>query len=318
MKSRIDFSTYGSFHKLILLDATGHLSLLNNAFKDMHTVKVKLKSSAKVKFCVVAGSPYKSKRVDNTKAGLELLKANAGSFFPTSGSKMLLVHNLVKNEEDKVLLTQTESDITALAKANGTEVNIVRASRNNTRGSNEYRECDTVFLPGCSLFTTPVHYGLHCSLKKRGDVQWSDIITDNGAPRINWKSGFVDKYTQEVYIRTSLIELVQVIYRTQLRDGKAIAVVAALPSNEWLLYLAKELPNCELVDVTGSSKKNNKKFSDTGRLINTPLGMAVKKADAARMCGFTRQNAWTCYRKVLEKLLQGLFKINTKALVRTG
>ncbi|HCE42811.1 MAG TPA: hypothetical protein DET40_04635 [Lentisphaeria bacterium] len=303
-KNRIDLQSFTAYKKLIILNATASLSMvrLSGRAKIWRCRELeKYRREGSVSLFIVPANATKSRADRNTAAGLQLLSEHILAAGCEPDTWVLVV----ANRNDGGRADRVEA---ALGAEYG--LSVFRLSRGLLRGTNAAKQCTIAFLPSAGFFTTLVDCALHVALKQGKDFLWSEVVCHDGRPRMR-KGRFINSKLQDVYMRKSLTEFYQGIFRTAVRDGGSVAVILPLPDAEWVTALWRLTP-FKVRAVHGGGRKA-RLFSGIGTLLDMEAGKPVSKTAVAELLGY---KAWKSSRTVIMKLLKDFYVVSGRNLVR--
>ncbi|MCX6986223.1 MAG: hypothetical protein NT118_15960 [Lentisphaerae bacterium] len=283
-KNRIDLSNYTSYRKFIVLNATAALSMVRLSgrariwqCRDLE----KYRSDGKVRLYVIPANPTKTRVLQNTVAGRELLAEHRDIIFTGSGVMILLA----SNADDGGLAAGLESEL-----ATEYAAMVFRLSRGLLRGTNIAKACTVAFLPAAGFFTTLTDCALHAALETGRDFPWSEVVDICGYPRMD-RGRFINPLLQEIYMKKTITEFYQGIYRTAIRDGGDVSVVLPIPDADWLTALW-DLAPFEVMAVHGGNGRKQRMFKGVADLLGITGGTLVGKGEIAVALAYNGGQAW--------------------------
>ena len=305
-KQRINLRAFTGYRQFIVLNASAALSL--NEFApgtDIVTCDEldKYRDESSVDLYVVASNPTVSRRSSNITRGLSMLGLNATCFF-AGGPDVLLPFNASNGDEDADI---AEHGIRREYRSHaGADANVHRISRGRLRGYNEFRNCTSAFFVAAGFFTSITDCVLHAVLRTGTDMAWTEVVR-NRRPVMH-KGRFVNADVQDVYMRKTLDEIHQGVFRTAIRDGRDIQAIIALPSAEWLVPL-RMLMKFKVVEAEHPCPQTVKAFLGLSQLMNLAPGTVVGKREAAAILGYDGETGWHDHRNRISSLLESYFEI---------
>ncbi len=309
-KNRIDLSNYTSYRKFIVLNATAALSMVRLSgrakiwkCKDLE----KYRNEGKVRLYVIPANPTKSRVKCNTDAGKELLKEHRDSIFACDGSMVLLACN----REDGGLAERLEAELAAEY-----ATMVFKLSRGLLRGTNIAKACTVAFLPSAGFFTTLTDCALHAALETGKDFPWSEVVDSSGNPRMD-RGRFINPVLQEIYMKKTIAEFYQGIYRTAIRDGHDVNVILPLPDADWVTALW-DLAPFEIMAVHGGDGRKQRLFKGVAQLLGITGGTLVLKVEVALSLGYSGRQAWKRNRGAILSLIGKYFVEKGRFLIRRG
>ncbi len=311
-KSRLDLKMFTGYRQFIVLNASAALSL-NEFAPDTQIVTCadldKYREAACAELYVIAANPTMSRRRTNIARGLSMLGLNASYFF-AGGPDVLMPYNI--SDGDAAIKAADDADIAEVgiirefSSLAGYAANVCRVGRGQLRGYNEYRNCSSAFFVAASFFTTVADYAMHAVLRTGADMALTEVV-NYGKPVMH-KGRFRNADVQDVFMRKSLDELYQALFRTAIRDGRDVRAMVALPSPEWLVPL-RMLMRFKVVEAEHPCPQTVQAFMGLSQLINLEPGSVVRKREAAAMLGYEGDTGWRDHRNRITGLLESYFEI---------
>lgn len=294
-KNRIDLRGFTAYRKLIVLNATASLSLVEMSGRariwrcpDLEPCR----GEGKVSLYVIPHNPTKSRAERNTTDGLKLMADNAGAIVASDGTWILVACN----REDEGRADRVETELKSSFNAN-----VLRLSRGFLRGTNSAKMCTVAFLPAAGFFSTLADCALHAALRTGMDFPWSEVIGADGRPRM-FHGRFINPLLQDIYMRKTITEFYQGIYRTAVRDGGDVAVVIPLPDADWITALWRLTPFV-VAAVHGAGERKHRLFSGIGALLGISGGTKLAKKAMAEMLGYSGAQAWKRNKRIIMDLM---------------
>ncbi len=227
-RSMFSFDTGGPWAKLNMLNASASLSPFQ--YPDNMPVftctDIKDNSNLVTLHCVKA-NPTKTKLEE---------AVNIGNVAMFMGERTRL-HNkvLVCLNKDSEVTPEIEAQVKRLLYNENAEVTVL--TRGRIKGVNSAGDCTLALLQGLSLFTGLDDCALHAALSYRRTFPVTPYVcTADGLP--NWPGGrMLVPAMRNYYALRCLDEIYQAIWRTAVRNDKAVEAVIVIPDFHWLAAL---------------------------------------------------------------------------------
>jgi hypothetical protein len=198
--------------------------------------------------------------------------------------------------------------------------------RGRIKGVNTAGDCTLALLTGMATFTGVDDCALHAAIHYgRTFPDTPHVFTKTGSP--NWPGGKMQVPAMRTYYALrSLDEIYQAIWRTAVRNDRAVEAIVALPDEYWLatlyrtvmrgMHLAsayRDREGSESVEVAGLSKEFKWEFERDERmfgmrLVEMPAGQEITKKHMASELGYTGSRAWEKNKGVIMALMDPFFE----------
>lgn len=240
-RSRFSFDSGGNWGRLTMLNASASLSPFPYPDNMPVLTCADIKgNSGLVSLHLVRANPTQTKLEKAIALGKEAMFLGERIRLH---SKVLICVN-----KDSEVTPTVEAQVRDLLYNKNPEIKVL--ARGRIRGVNSAGDCTLALLQGMSLFTGLDDCALHAALNYRRTFPDTPYVyTDAGSP--NWPGGrMLVPAMRNYYALRSLDEIYQAIWRTAVRNDKAVEAVIVVPDAYWLAALYRTvMPEAVIVAV---------------------------------------------------------------------